>query len=65
MMRLFPNPVSVSQSAAEAQQQAGFHIDIKCKDGLCGVCAVGYTEGAVEHRDFVLSKMQQTSRDVR
>jgi reductive dehalogenase len=55
-------PVSANQSAAEALQQAGFHIDIKCKDGLCGVCAVGYTEGAVEHRDFVLSKMQRQSK---
>ena len=55
-------PVSASQSAAEALQQAGFQIDIKCKDGLCGVCAVGYTEGAVAHRDFVLSKMQQQSK---
>jgi reductive dehalogenase len=52
-------PVSVSQSAAEALQGAGFHIDIKCKDGLCGVCAVDYAEGAVEHRDFVLSKAQR------
>jgi ferredoxin len=55
-------PVSARQSAAEALQEAGFHIDIKCKDGLCGVCAVGYTEGAVEHRDFVLSKMQRQSK---
>src|ERR1700692_41167 len=55
-------PVSASQSAAEALQQAGFHIDIKCKDGLCGVCAVDYAEGTVEHRDFVLSKAQRQSK---
>jgi ferredoxin-NADP reductase len=55
-------PVSVNQSAAEALQGAGFHIDIKCKDGLCGVCAVDYAEGTVEHRDFVLSKTQRRSK---
>jgi ferredoxin len=55
-------PVAASQSAAEALQQAGFHVDIKCKDGLCGVCTVAYTEGAIEHRDFVLSKMQRQGK---
>jgi reductive dehalogenase len=55
-------PVSASQSAAEALLRAGFHIDIKCKDGLCGVCTVAYAEGTIEHRDFVLSKMQRQGK---
>ncbi|MGI9354380.1 MAG: reductive dehalogenase [Rhizobiaceae bacterium] len=37
----------------------GIHIDVKCSDGLCGVCKCGLISGEVEHRDFVLSKAQQ------
>ena len=39
-------------------------MDVKCSDGLCGVCAVPYLEGEVDHRDFVLSKEQRKSRMV-
>jgi reductive dehalogenase len=38
---------------------AGVHVDMKCDDGICGVCKCGVTSGAVEHRDYVLSKSQQ------
>jgi ferredoxin len=34
-------------------------IDVKCSDGLCGVCKCGLISGEVEHRDFVLSKSQR------
>jgi len=51
--------VPENQSAAEALNDAGFNIDIKCSDGLCGVCKCGLLEGDVEHRDFVLSKKQR------
>ncbi|MGB2210246.1 MAG: 2Fe-2S iron-sulfur cluster-binding protein, partial [Candidatus Puniceispirillaceae bacterium] len=40
----------------------GFAIDVKCADGLCGVCQCSIISGAVEHRDFVLSKSQQKTR---
>ena len=40
-------------------QEAGIAVDIKCEDGICGVCKCGVREGAVEHRDFVLSKAQR------
>jgi ferredoxin len=32
---------------------------VKCSDGICGVCKCGLVDGAVEHRDFVLSKAQR------
>jgi ferredoxin len=51
--------VSGDQSASDALLAAGVHVDIKCSDGLCGVCKCGVIAGAVEHRDFVLSKSQR------
>ena len=51
--------VSAEQSASDALMGAGVHVDVKCSDGLCGVCKCGVIDGAVEHRDFVLSKSQQ------
>ncbi|MEJ6387934.1 reductive dehalogenase [Gymnodinialimonas ulvae] len=37
----------------------GIHVDLKCSDGICGVCKCGLVSGEVEHRDFVLSKAQR------
>ncbi|MEL7215275.1 MAG: 2Fe-2S iron-sulfur cluster-binding protein [Pseudomonadota bacterium] len=51
--------VAADQSATEALAEAGVHIDVKCADGICGVCKCGLVEGDVEHRDFVLSKAQR------
>ena len=39
--------------------RAGVHVDVKCADGLCGVCKCGVVSGEVEHRDYVLSKAQR------
>jgi len=51
--------VPSDKTAAEVLQAAGFKIDIKCSDGICGVCKCGLLSGEVEHRDFVLSKAQR------
>ena len=51
--------VSADQSASDALIAAGIHVDVKCADGLCGVCKCGVIKGDVAHRDFVLSKAQQ------
>lgn len=37
----------------------GIHVDMKCTNGICGVCKCGLISGNVEHRDFVLSKKQR------
>jgi hypothetical protein len=40
-------------------------IDVKCSDGLCGVCATRYDAAAsaeVDHRDVVLSRQERTQR---
>ena len=54
-------PVTTDQSAADALIAAGIPIDLKCSDGLCGVCQCDLISGEVEHRDFVLSQKQRQS----
>ena len=52
--------VSPDKSAAEVLNDNGIHVDLKCDDGICGVCKCGLISGEVEHRDFVLSGKQRT-----
>lgn len=54
--------VAADRSATAALKDAGINVDVKCSDGLCGVCATAYIEGDVEHRDFVLSKSQRAHK---
>ncbi|MBW4707196.1 4Fe-4S dicluster domain-containing protein [Roseobacter sp. YSTF-M11] len=51
--------VPADRSAADVLVEQGFKVDIKCADGICGVCKCGLVSGDVEHRDFVLSKAQR------
>ncbi|WP_171232827.1 reductive dehalogenase [Ruegeria sp. HKCCA4812] len=52
-------PVPADKDAAQVLNEAGFHVDVKCADGICGVCKCGVIAGEVEHRDFVLSRKQR------
>ena len=54
--------VPADKPATVALKEAGINVDVKCSDGLCGVCAATYLEGEVEHRDFVLSKAQRSRK---
>jgi len=54
--------VTAEQSATDALLAAGVHIDVKCSDGLCGVCKARVLSGEVEHRDFVLSARDRKSQ---
>ena len=54
--------VGIDQTASEALEAVGVHVDTKCSDGLCGTCVVNYERGDVEHRDFVLSGPQRQLR---
>ncbi len=47
--------VNADQAPTDALLAAGIRIDVKCSDGLCGVCKCAVLSGEVEHRDFVLS----------
>ncbi|MEM1047129.1 MAG: reductive dehalogenase [Pseudomonadota bacterium] len=51
--------VPADRTAADMLNENGVHVDVKCSDGLCGVCHCGVLSGAVEHRDFVLSRGQR------
>ena len=54
-------PVPADKSATDVLIAAGIPVDVKCSDGLCGVCKCGLISGDVEHRDFVLSNKQRQS----
>ena len=47
--------VSADEAATDVLLAAGVQVDVKCSDGLCGVCKCKVISGKVEHRDFVLS----------
>lgn len=51
--------VPADKSATDVLRENGVAIDVKCSDGICGVCKCGLVSGTVEHRDFVLSKAQR------
>ncbi|GGB60027.1 hypothetical protein GCM10011316_35060 [Roseibium aquae] len=51
--------VPADRTAADVLNEAGVRVDVKCADGICGVCKCGVLAGAVEHRDFVLSNKQR------
>ena len=55
-------PVSEHETATDALARVGIHVDVKCSDGICGVCQCGIVSGEVEHRDFVLSRKQREDR---
>ena len=51
--------VPADKIATQVLAENGIHVDVKCSDGICGVCKCGLVSGEVEHRDFVLSKKQR------
>ncbi|MBD3676810.1 MAG: reductive dehalogenase [Rhodobacteraceae bacterium] len=51
--------IPADKTATDVLAENGIHIDVKCSDGICGVCKCGLVSGEVEHRDFVLSKSQR------
>jgi reductive dehalogenase len=51
--------IPADKSVTDVLSENGIHIDVKCADGICGVCKCGLLAGEVEHRDFVLSNSQR------
>ncbi len=51
--------VPADRTATDVLAEAGIRVDVKCRDGICGVCKCGLVSGEVEHRDFVLSNDQR------
>jgi ferredoxin-NADP reductase len=54
--------VPADKTAADILSEAGYPVETKCSDGLCGTCVANYVEGEVEHRDFVLSNEKRESQ---
>jgi ferredoxin len=50
--------------ATDVLLEAGIPIDMKCSDGICGVCAVPIVSGEIEHRDHVLSAKERQKKIV-
>ena len=53
--------VSADMDAATVLVEHGYAVELKCSEGICGVCQCGLLDGEVEHRDFVLSEKQRQS----
>ena len=53
--------VSAEETLSDVLLANGIAVDVKCSDGICGVCKCGLIEGEVEHRDYVLSNKQRES----
>ena len=53
--------IPADKTATDVLLANGIHVDMKCEDGICGVCKCGLISGEVAHRDFVLSKSQRAS----
>ncbi len=51
--------IPADRSATDVLAENGINVDVKCSDGICGVCRCGLVSGEVQHRDFVLSKGQR------
>ena len=56
--------VSAEETLSDVLVANGVSVDVKCSDGICGVCKCGLVEGEVEHRDFVLSNKQRETEIV-
>ena len=51
--------VPEDKTISDVLLENGIHVDVKCSDGICGVCKCGLVSGTVDHRDFVLSNAQR------
>jgi ferredoxin len=55
--------VPPDRTATDALAEAGIVVQMKCSDGICGVCAARHSGGtAIEHRDYVLSAREREDR---
>ncbi|MFN7122284.1 MAG: PDR/VanB family oxidoreductase [Hydrogenophaga sp.] len=45
----------------ELLSQHGIHVPTSCVSGLCGTCKTGYSDGEVEHNDFILGDDEKAS----
>ena len=51
--------VQPDQTIVRAIELTGRRVPTSCLSGLCGACKVNYTEGEVDHRDYILSDSER------
>ncbi len=51
--------VAPDQTLLEALRRANIDVQSDCGEGLCGSCEVAVIDGAVDHRDLVLSRAER------
>ena len=51
--------VPAGRTLLETVRAAGIDVPSDCEEGLCGSCEVGVIDGAVDHRDKVLSSAEK------
>jgi ferredoxin-NADP reductase len=56
--------VRPDDSILEVIERAGIYVDFSCREGTCGTCTIRALEGAVDHRDSVLSEAERTRGDI-
>jgi vanillate monooxygenase ferredoxin subunit len=54
--------VPADKSIVTVLEENGIDIPISCTEGVCGSCITKFTEGEVDHRDFVLSKAEREQK---
>ena len=47
--------VAPEQTVLEVLQNNGLFVDSSCEEGTCGSCEVAVVDGAIDHRDSVLT----------
>jgi ferredoxin-NADP reductase len=53
--------VGPEQSVLGVLREAGLEVDASCEEGTCGTCETRVIEGAVDHRDFVLTEEERAT----
>ncbi|WP_185995066.1 cytochrome P450/oxidoreductase [Nocardioides campestrisoli] len=51
------------RTVLQTLREAGWEIPSNCQEGLCGTCEVPVLDGAVDHRDVVLTAAERRSGD--
>ena len=52
--------IPADRSATDVLAEHGIHVDVKCSEGICGVCKTALIDGEADHRDFVLARKERS-----
>jgi len=55
--------VEPDRSVLDVMREAGVEVLTDCEEGICGSCETKVMDGAVEHRDFVLTAQEKSRGD--